>query len=37
MSCDGTMIGAPLAGDNTLLVDIISTRASNWASSESGT
>jgi hypothetical protein len=37
MSCDGTMIGAPLAGDSTLLVDIISTRASSWASSESGT
>jgi hypothetical protein len=37
MSCDGTMIGAPLAGDRTLFVDIINTRASSWASSESGT
>jgi hypothetical protein len=37
MSCEGTMIGAPLAGDRTLFVDIISTRASSWASSESGT
>src|SRR5512135_1886155 len=37
MSCDGTMIGLPLAGDRILLVDIISTRASSWASSESGT
>ena len=27
MSCDGTMIGAPLAGDSTLFVDIIRTRA----------
>jgi hypothetical protein len=26
MSCDGTMIGLPLAGDRMLLVDIISTR-----------
>ena len=33
MSCDGTMIGLPLAGDSTLFVDIISTRASSWASS----
>ena len=31
------MIGAPFAGDRTLLVDIIKTRASSWASSESGT
>ena len=37
MSCDGTMIGAPLAGDSTLFVDIIRTRASSWASSERGT
>ena len=26
MSCDGTMIGAPFAGDRTLFVDIIKTR-----------
>ena len=37
MSCDGTMIGPPLAGCRMLLVDIISTRASSWASNESGT
>jgi hypothetical protein len=37
MSCDGTMIGLPLAGLRMLLVDIISTRASSCASSESGT
>src|SRR6478609_4001034 len=37
MSCDGTMIGLPDAGDRMLLVDIISTRASSWASSDSGT
>jgi hypothetical protein len=37
MSCDGTMIGAPLAGCRMLFVDIISTRASSWASSDSGT
>ncbi len=37
MSCDGTMIGAPLAGDSTLFVDIIRTRASSWASRLSGT
>ncbi|MNJ30815.1 hypothetical protein D3C77_254260 [compost metagenome] len=37
MSCDGTMIGLPLAGDRMLFVDIISTRASSWASRLSGT
>ena len=37
MSCDGTMIGLPLAGLRMLLVDIMSTRASSWASSDSGT
>ena len=37
MSCDGTMIGDPLAGCRMLLVDIISTRASSCASSDSGT
>ena len=37
MSCDGTMIGAPEAGCRMLLVDIISTRASSCASSDSGT
>ena len=37
MSCDGTMIGLPLAGERMLLVLIISTRASSWASSHSGT
>ena len=31
------MIGSPLAGDSTLLVDIISARASSCASSVSGT
>ncbi len=36
MSCDGTMIGLPLAGDSTLFVDIIRTRASSWASRLSG-
>src|SRR5918995_197488 len=36
-SCDGTMIGSPLAGDRMLFDDIISARASSWASSESGT
>src|SRR3990167_1583827 len=30
------MIGSPLAGDRMLLVDIISARASSWASSVSG-
>src|SRR5579871_1543219 len=37
MSCDGTMIGLPLAGLRMLLVDIIKTRASSCASSDSGT
>ena len=37
MSCDGTMIGWPLAGCRMLLVDIISTRASSCASRDSGT
>ena len=31
------MIGSPLAGDSTLLVDIISARASSCASSVIGT
>jgi len=34
---DGTMIGAPFAGCRMLFVDIISTRASSCASSDSGT
>ncbi len=37
MSCDGTMIGLPLAGDRMLLVDIIRTRASSCASRLKGT
>ena len=37
MSWLGTMIGLPFAGLRMLLVDIISTRASNCASSDSGT
>ncbi len=37
MSWVGTMIGLPLAGLRMLLVDIISTRASSWASSDKGT
>ena len=37
MSWLGTMMGEPLAGCRMLLVDIISTRASSWASSDSGT
>src|SRR3546814_17075829 len=37
MSCDGTMIGLPFAGDRMLLVDIIRTRASSCASRLSGT
>ena len=37
MSCDGTMIGLPLAGDRMLFVLIMSTRASIWASIDSGT
>ena len=36
MSCDGVMIGLPLAGLKMLLVDIISTCASTCASIESG-
>ena len=36
MSCDGLMIGAPLAGLKMLLVDIISTDASTWASIDRG-
>ncbi len=31
------MIGLPFAGESTLLVDIIRTRASSWASRLSGT
>ena len=37
MSWLGTMIGRPLAGERMLFVLIIRTRASSWASSESGT
>ena len=37
MSWLGTMIGWPLAGCRMLLVDIINTRASSCASSDSGT
>ena len=37
MSCVGTMIGLPLAGDRMLLVDIIRARDSTCASIESGT
>ena len=37
MSWVGTMIGLPLAGLRMLLVDIMSTRASSWLSSDSGT
>ena len=37
MSCVGTMIGLPFAGERMLFVDIISTRASICASIESGT
>src|ERR1700751_5307654 len=37
MSWLGTMIGEPVAGCRLLLVDIIRTRASSCASSESGT
>src|SRR5438876_9121143 len=36
MSCDGTAIGWPEAGDSTLFDDIISTEASICASGESG-
>ena len=31
------MMGSPLAGESTLLVDIINARASNCASNVSGT
>ena len=34
MSCDGTAIGLPFAGDRMLLMDIIRTRASICASIE---
>ncbi len=37
MSCDGTMIGSPLAGESTLFEASISVRASICASSDSGT
>ena len=37
MSCDGTMMGLPWAGERMLFVLIMSTRASTWASVESGT
>ncbi len=37
MSCEGTMIGSPLAGERMLLEDSISVRASICASSDSGT
>ena len=37
MSWLGPMIGRPVAGERMLLVDIISTRASICASTESGT
>ena len=36
MSCDGTAMGAPLAGESTLFDDIISTDASICASGASG-
>src|SRR3989337_2326070 len=36
MSWDGTVIGRPLAGERTLLTESMSTRASSWASTESG-
>ena len=36
MSCDGTVIGAPLLGDSTLRDDIISSVASICASGDSG-
>ncbi len=32
MSCEGTMIGLPWAGERMLFVDIMRTRASTWAS-----
>ena len=34
MSWDGVTMGRPLAGESTLLVESISTRASAWASAE---
>jgi hypothetical protein len=37
MSCEGRMIGRPLAGLRMLFVLIMSTRASIWASRDSGT
>ena len=37
ISCDGTAIGLPLAGDRYYLIDIINTRASTCASTDSGT
>src|SRR3970282_638343 len=37
MSCDGTMIGSPFAGERMLFEDSISVRASICASSDSGT
>ena len=37
MSCVGTMMGLPCAGERMLLVDIIRARASTWASTDSGT
>src|SRR4029453_13445052 len=37
MSCVGTMIGLPLAGERMLLVDIMRARASTCASTDSGT
>ncbi len=36
MSCVGVTSGRPCAGLNTLLADSISTRASAWASADSG-
>src|SRR6266404_922886 len=37
MSCVGTMIGRPFAGDRMLFVDIMRARASTCASTDSGT
>src|SRR4026207_438108 len=37
MSCDGTMIGSPFAGESTLFEASMSVRASICASSDSGT
>ncbi len=36
MSCDGVASGPPCAGDRMLLDDSISSRASAWASADSG-